>query len=173
MTANTFTVTVSTEALLARLKNIPVKMRRALVTAVTRLSVETQRKVMVEKLSGQVLHVRTGTLRRSINREVTEEADGVFAIVGTNVRYAAIHEYGGTILLKPRERTVHFKMNKDGTLKQGFSKKKEATVSIKTAARSVGTYVNMPERSFLRSTMTEMAPRIRTEIKRAALGVLK
>lgn len=53
---------------------------------------------VTQHLSGQTLKRKTGTLAKSI----TYKMQGDFnAKVGTNVTYAAIHEFGGTIV--PRE----------------------------------------------------------------------
>ncbi len=51
-----------------------------------------------EKLSGQVLHVRSGRLRASVTAAppVDEGAD-IVVRVGPHVIYARIHEFGGTI----------------------------------------------------------------------------
>ncbi len=76
--------TGSSEALLANLRQ-----------AVLRIGISVQAEVKENKLSGQVLHVRTGTLRRSINQQVSEDSTGIYGQVGTNVEYAAVHEYGG------------------------------------------------------------------------------
>jgi len=46
-------------------------------------------------LTGQALHVRTGLLRKSISYVM----DGNFSVrIGSNIPYARIHEYGGTIV---------------------------------------------------------------------------
>ena len=60
------------------------------------LTTKLQRKVKEEKLSGQVLKVRTGRLRRSINRRVDVLADQVIGRVGTNVEYGRTWELTGT-----------------------------------------------------------------------------
>lgn len=52
-------------------------------------------KIMFEKLSGQVLNVRGGRLRDSIDQEISD--DELSTRVGTNVEYGKIHEFGGTI----------------------------------------------------------------------------
>lgn len=67
------------------------------VLGATKLGVERAGRVVAnhakgEKLSGQVLDVQTGTLRRSVGQEVSE--DGLSTRVGTNVFYGAIHEFG-------------------------------------------------------------------------------
>jgi hypothetical protein len=55
-----------------------------------------------EKLSGQLLEARTGTLRRALFYKVFTDANGLDAgvIVGADVKkapHAAVHEYGATI----------------------------------------------------------------------------
>jgi phage gpG-like protein len=49
-------------------------------------------------LSNVVLNVRTGQLRRSIHTEFS--GNGMNAVIGTNLVYAAIHEFGGEIHAK-------------------------------------------------------------------------
>lgn len=45
--------------------------------------------------------IRTRTLSRSVHQEVTEETDDHAAVdVGTDLEYAAVHEFGGTIQAK-------------------------------------------------------------------------
>jgi len=48
--------------------------------------------------------VRTGYLRRSITSNVTERGSKIIGTVGSNVVYAAIHEFGGTISAKSGDR---------------------------------------------------------------------
>ena len=60
--------------------------------------------IQENKLSGQVLNARSGRLRDSIAASLTINGNRVSAGVGSDIPYAAIHEYGGTILrarLKP------------------------------------------------------------------------
>lgn len=160
------TASIRAEALLARLGGasdvLAAEMRRVL----TKLSIEVQAAVKAEKLSGQVLHVRTGTLRRSINRKVFEDASGFYAQVGTNVKYAAAHEYGftGSVSVKSHLRRVYSKL-----LKKPKGKESIRQVVVREHRR----FVNLPERSFLRSTVKEMFPRIQRELKAAALRALK
>lgn len=60
--------------------------------------------VRVNKLSGQVLKNRTGTLRRSIHPRADIEGGTVVGIVGTNVEYAKVHELGGVFHIKEHAR---------------------------------------------------------------------
>ena len=81
----------------ARMDKLYPTAQKGLLDAVTRLAIQLQRHVMQDKLSGQVLRVRTGTLRRSINERVAQTADSTTGQVGSNIIYARIHEYGGTV----------------------------------------------------------------------------
>jgi len=144
------TVSMRAEALLARLAGSQGRLQDNMRRAVDRLSIEIQGLVK-QKLSGDVLSVRTGTLRRSINRQVEEQASSVIATVGTNVRYAAAHEYGfsGTVQVKAYTRRTP----SGGTANVGAFQRQ----------------MNLPKRSFLVSTLNEQANKIRTELRAAAL----
>ena len=149
------TVNIKAASFLAALQGKTAALQAALVRVMTRLSIEVQRGVKETKLTGQVLHVRTGTLRRSINRRVIEQGGSVMASVGTNVSYAAAHEYGFKGEVDVRE---HVRKTRGGT---------EARVRAHTRK------VVMPERSFLRSTVDDMGPHIKTEIRKAVLQAVR
>jgi phage gpG-like protein len=104
------------------------------------------------KLSGPVLKNRTGTLRRSINYRIAETGTSIKAFVGTNVVYARIHEYGGVtkphVIMPRNAKALHFLMGG----KDAFAKSVQHPGS------------KMPERSFLRSTLTDMQSEIRQEL---------
>jgi phage gpG-like protein len=82
---------------LQRLNVLPQQLWAALRTTVQRETLELQRHVVEDKLSGQVLNVRTGTLRRSITQVVEEGSTWIRGRVGTNLRYGLAHEFGATI----------------------------------------------------------------------------
>jgi HK97 gp10 family phage protein len=154
-------VVVGDEAVIARLNAMGPDLRRGLARAVTRLGFELQRKVQAEKLTGQVLRVRTGSLRSSIHTQVSAAGDQVAASVGTNIRYARIHEYGGTIpahTVTPKSaRALAFFWKGE----QRFFRRVEIPA------------VTMPERSFLRSALREMTPRIEAGLKEAVAEALR
>lgn len=63
--------------------------------------------LVVQGLAKQLAPVRTGTLRRSISRRVT----GVKGVVGSNLKYAAIQEFGGTTgphVIRPKNKKALF-----------------------------------------------------------------
>lgn len=119
------------------------KLRPALRRTVERETIALQAHVVGQKLSGQVLHVRSGTLRRSITYTVRDDADGIVGTVGTNLEYAAIHEYGGTIHvpeIRPRQaKALRFYVG-----------------GVAVFARRARAHdVHMPQRSFLRSALAD------------------
>lgn len=153
-----FVVAVKQEALQALLLGYPGRLIDRLTRAMSILSLELQRDVKEQKLSGQVLKARTGTLRRSINREVRVNGGLIEGIVGTNLAYAAIHEYGGVvpahIIEARRARALAFTPR--GSSEVIFRRRVEIPA------------VRMPERSFLRSALRELQPRIQAGLERAA-----
>lgn len=147
------------DALAKKLSKLPQDIRSEVKASMTRLCLKLVAKVKSDKLSGQVLKVRTGTLRRSVSYRVVDTPTELAGYVGTNVKYAAAHEYGfaGTVTIREHLRTV----------KQAFGKSlKEPTVAT---VRSHSRKVNLPERSFIRSAIRDMEPEIQSEII-AAIG---
>lgn len=149
------TIDVRAEALLSQLAGASDRFLEDQKRAIDRLSIELQSMVKTQKLSGQVLHVRTGTLRRSINRQITSTSTSVMGQVGTNVRYAAIHEYG----FEGRVSVPQYSRQNPG----GGS----------TNVRAHVMNMRMPMRSFLRSTLHEQAEHIRETLREAALKSLR
>jgi phage gpG-like protein len=129
-----------------RLKSLPDRVRDALKKAMTLAMLDLRAYVAQNKLSGQVLKVRTGTLRRSITQRVTETETSITGVVGTNVSYAAVHEYGFSGLVTVKE---HLRRSKSG---------KESVV------RSYARQMNMPERSFLRSALRDKTNEIQARL---------
>ena len=107
-----------------------------------------------DKLSGAVLNAGSGTLRDSIAANVSADADGVVASVGSegDVKYAAIQEYGGKTsaheILPIKAQALAFVVG--GA--QVFARRVEHPGSV------------IPERSSLRSSLDDM----RDEIARRA-----
>ena len=142
---------VGDQALIAKLNAMPNGLRNGIARAVTRLAIETQRLVQ-QKLSGSVLKVRTGVLRSSINYKVDQSSTSVTATVGTNVAYARYHEFGvpHSWEIRPKSaRALCFELN-------------GKTIFAKRVI-----HPPLPERSFLRSALKEMEPRIKEELERA------
>jgi phage gpG-like protein len=139
----------------ARFNAMPDRLRQELKVGITRSALLVQRDSMQNKLSGQVLQVRTGRLRRSINIKVDDSGTKVVGTVGTNVEYAAVHEYGFHGAVTVRE---HLRRTVSG---------KQSLV------RAHQMQMNVPEKSFLRSALQDMQPQIRIEFEQAAARALR
>ena len=66
--------------------------------------------------------VDTARLKNSI----TTQAGADFATIGTNVIYAAIHQFGGDIKIAARSQQAYFKQARDGTVGNRFVKKSQS-----------------------------------------------
>jgi phage gpG-like protein len=141
-------IVIGGEAAVARFDAFPNRLRDELKVGIGRAALLVQGNSK-EKLSDDVLHVKTGRLRRSINVKDQSTGDTVQASVGTNVVYAHAHEYGFQGTVSVRE---HLSTSVKG---------KKFTV------RSHDMKMNMPERSFLRSALAAMAEPIRAEFEAA------
>lgn len=134
-----------------KIKGMVTGFRKEAYQSMSRLVMELTRKVKQDKLSGQVLNNRTGRLRRSIHPEVQATGRSLFGRVGTNVIYAAIHEYGGDIYPKTAK-ALRFQIGDRWITTQ---------------------HVKMPERSFLRTALAEMEPAILAEFSQAVSRVFR
>lgn len=128
--------------------------------SMARLVIALTRKVKEEKLSGQALKNRTGTLRRSIAPNIVQSGASIVGEVGTNIEYAAIHEFGGMtlprLILPKARKALRFTIGG----KTVFAKKVNHPGS------------KVPERSFLRSALREMEPEILKEFENAITQVV-
>jgi len=153
------------DQVVVNLKGLPEKIMTAAGESITRQLYKLVRKVKQEKLSGQVLGNPTGRLRRSIAAAslLTDRSVEVGGIVGTNVKYAAVHEYGfsGTVTVRDHMRQI----------KKAFGRPLKSPHAIHVSAH--GRRVNLPERSFLRSALREMADEITITLNRDINKVLK
>lgn len=79
---------------------MPKAFERGLEAGV-RAGAITVQEAAKDNVDGEVLNRRSGDLWRSIQEHVFKKAGTVVGIVGTHMKYAAIHEFGGTI--RPRK----------------------------------------------------------------------
>lgn len=162
-----------------RFRAIPDSVRSRVTDSIGRLTLRLQRKIKAEKLSGlqakeggrggfrrnkslQVLQVRTGTLRRSIDQQLLTDSTAVAGVVSTNVVYGKAHEYGGLQTQTVRE---HLRL-----VKKAFKRdlKNPVFATVKAHSRTV----NLPERSFLRSALAEMQEEIVGGVNKAVADAL-
>lgn len=138
---------------IASLGGMPAAMHSALVAKVSTLRFMLEDKVKM-KLRNDVLHIRSGNLLRSIFSNQIETPTSVTGFVASSgdVKYGAIHEYGG----KTR---AHEILPKKGNVlafmiggRMVFAKRVNHPGSV------------MPERSFMRSSFGEMRAQIVEEL---------
>jgi HK97 gp10 family phage protein len=143
-------------AVIAHLQAMGSEVRASLRRAVVESAVMVQQRTR-EKLAGEVLQERTHHLHDSIHHAIQrDDADGVVATVGTDVVYAAIHEYGfnGTEQVREHLRRISVAFGKP-------------IAPVEATVRAHARRVDMPARSFLRSALTELEPEIRARLEGA------
>lgn len=147
---------VGDSTVLDRLRQMPEAARQGVACAVAQLGIDLQNNVQQNKLSGEVLRVRSGTLRQSIMLQTDQSGTAATATVWSNVDYAAAQEYGfsDTVSIRATLRQI----------KEAFGRPIAAkTVSV----RPYGRRMDLPERSFLRSALDDMTPDISAGIEDA------
>jgi len=145
---------VGDEQLLERLRALPDAINSGLLRGMTQLGIELQRHVQEDKLSGQVLRSRTGSLKSSIDLRVDQSSGAITASVFSDSRYAGVQEYGfaGTVSVRASLRRI----------REAFGRPiAEKTMRVRAYDRRM----DLPERSFLRSALEDMAPAIRDEME--------
>jgi phage virion morphogenesis protein len=100
---------------------------------------------------GDKMLIRRGTLRSSI----TQNSDRTSAVVGTNLVYAAIHQFGGNIGMPARSQQAYFKQAKDGTVGNLFVRKSQSNFA-QWHTRGAHT-IGIPARPFLKLTDADKA----------------
>jgi phage gpG-like protein len=133
------------EAVAVTLEAIPGRLHGELEQGIGRLALRAQALVR-DKLSGEVLKVRSGRLRASIAEQMAGGGGSVGAILSSAVPYGAVHEYGfsGTQNVRESLRTV----------RQAFGK---PISPVQAVVRAHSRQVDFPERSFLRAALAELA----------------
>ena len=145
--------------LLANLDSMPTQVVAAVATKMRSITINLQRHVIADKLHGQVLKQRSGKLARSIQQDSHTDGDTVIGEVFSagDVKYAAIHEFGGTTpphdIIPSKAGALAFMMG--------------GKMTFARIVHHPGS--KMPERSFLRSSLTDQAAEITAGLKEAAL----
>lgn len=133
-------------AALRRFEGLEGRMHTALLTTVQRETLLLQAYVVEHKLSGQVLNVRTGTLRRSITQRVDDAGGTIRGVIGTNLKYGLAHEFGATI-------------HHPGSVARTAKALHWVAAGADVFARSTRPHlIRLPERSFLRSAVADRRP---------------
>ncbi len=153
--------------MMGRMSALPDRVHAALLRKVTVLALKMEARIK-RKLSGEVLNVKTGDLRRSIHHEVENTPNAIYGIVYStggrdkNPPYAAIHEFGGTI--QHPGGTPYFVSKRDG--RAMFVSKSAAVSRYLPVTRPH--LIKIPERSYMRSTLRDMRQEIIDGLRQAA-----
>jgi phage gpG-like protein len=146
-----------------RLTDLPADLQAALQTKAADLAERLRRHVTDDKLSGQVLHTRTGALKASIAADVSDQTGQVLVRVFSagDVKYAAIQEYGGQTsphdIVPGKAKVLAFVLHGGPVF----------------ARRIHHPGSHIPERSYLRSSLADMADQIVAEFKNAAIAAVR
>jgi phage gpG-like protein len=136
-------MSVEASRAIAFLEQFPAKYRERLVKVMQRVGFDLQGYVQRNKLQGQVLNHRTGWLSSHVHADTEEDGNKVRTTVGVDsnaVPYAAIHEYGGKINVpEVVGKLMRFETGGD----------------IVFAMSHRAFSFTMPERSYLRSSLSE------------------
>jgi phage gpG-like protein len=155
------TAEIAAERAIAEFDALPGKVRASARDAVAEDGARLV-SIVQAKLSGDVLQSRSGALLRSIKAETNEDADGVGVRVFSDgsVPYARIQEYGGRIAV-PQIVPVEAK-----ALAFAYGGR---MVFAKSAAAHV---VDIPERSYMRSSLDEFAAAFVADIRKIVTDAL-
>ena len=146
----------------AALAAMPGRVHDALSSRVNSLAAELQAKIQ-QKLAGTVLNAKTGALARSIAATIDDSSANVSVSIATSgdIKYAAIHEFGGTIppheIVPDKAKALAFLVGG----KQAFAARVNLPVIV------------MPERSYMRSSLAEMADEINDGLSEAVVEAFR
>jgi phage gpG-like protein len=146
----------------AALAALPDRLHQALSDKANALAAQLAVKVQ-QKLSGDVLNQKSGALARSIVTTIDDSSADISVTVASNgdVKYAAIHAFGGVIapheIVPDKARALAFVVGG----KQVFA----AHVNLPA--------ITMPERSYLRSSLAEMADEIKEGLSEVVVEASK
>jgi phage gpG-like protein len=140
---------------------MPDRLRQALSAKANELTAALQARIQ-QKLAGEVLNARTGALARAITATIDDDSANVAVTVAVygDIKYAAIHEFCGTIppheILPDKARALAFPVGG----KRAFAMR----VNLPAIA--------MPQRSYLRSSLAETADEIEAGMAEAVVEAL-
>lgn len=86
-------------------------------------------------LTGRFLHRRTGRLASSVQTRVEDDGHTIRGVVGTNVFYGKVHEFGMTIVPKPSNPTGLLAFKVEGRLRFARSVRLPARPWLGTAVQ--------------------------------------
>lgn len=138
----------------ARFQRLPTALLEALLKKMNVITADLRNYIITDKLSGQVLNKRTGRLQQSIQRDVSSSdlaVTGKVFSAGDAKAYAGAHEFGAHIPERTPVKAKALAFMVGG--KQVFAMRAKA--------------FNLPERSFLRSSLRDKAQEISGDLREA------
>lgn len=141
---------------IGKLRALADKTRAGVRNAVA-ASAQRLVKLVQAKLSGEVLNTRSGALRASIRAETDETS----ACISSDLPYARIQEYGGRIAM-PEIVAVNAK-----ALAFSYGGK------LVFATRATAHAIDIPERSYMRSSLAEFEPGFVDDIRKVAAEAIQ
>jgi phage gpG-like protein len=161
--SNQFTFVVSGDTkLVNNFRRVGLEGRARLKRALQFLGIGLAAHIQKTKLSGQRLNQRSGRLISSIHEETVEDASGITTQVGTNVRYARIHEYGFN---DPVQVKAHLR-----EIKQAWGRPiTPTTVSV----RAYSMKMNVGEKRYMRDSLDEWRPKVKETMQKLAASMAK
>jgi hypothetical protein len=149
--------------LILRLRRLPGRMMEVLRVKLDALTNKTAGDIVADKLSGQILHHRTGNLAASVHATPTviegNTIRGGIEAAGGSAFYGKIHEFGtagmGWEIRSVKARALAFQ-----------------TGGTKVFAKSVF-HPPLPPRAFMKPTALELQEMLNESLSRAVADVLK
>lgn len=154
---------VGDKELITRMTEMGPAVQQALYKDVTVLSIQLQG-IVLGKLHGPVLNQRSGRLAASIQQRVEQSGAAVFGYVFSSgdVKYAAFWEYGFTGSENVR---AHTRM-----VSQVFGR---AVPTFEQHVSAHSRQVNQPARSYMRSSLADMASTIQTRLTSTVVETMR
>lgn len=154
---------IGDKAVIARINSIAPRVREGITREMLRIVIDLQGYVVKNKLSGQLLKRRTGTLAASMQHKVVSTTNGVTGVVGSRVnagaplKYARVLEDGfdGTVTVREHLRMMTQAFGRD------VQNPRKITVGTHTAKR------NIKARYYLASSLAENRDRYLDQIEKA------
>lgn len=150
---------VGDKEIMAAFDKLPQEIHFNLLKAITILAVQLESHVKTDKLEGQVLNHIHGFLQGSIHSETSDSGSEIVGrVYSSGCNYAAIHEYGfsGSEIVREHVRSHLFGREVDPFTVPSFTRQ-----------------MNMPERSFLRSSLKDYEQKIIDGITEAVAKAIK
>lgn len=166
-------LTEQAQSVIARLKRMPAALAPAIARGMDKANQLAIARIQSAHLTGrgpfpppqQRLGIVTGRLRASVNASPAQvNSDTITSAIGSNVIYAAIHEFGGRIHHPARRAKVRLRTDARGNLVRQLANSNLATFASSAHKRAkeietdVPAYdVEMPERMPFRAGIRESA----------------